>query len=636
MGASEGHLATQRYSTRVAHKVVTMVALTYMQRRASGTYEFRRRLPEALAGNAVPEHMRDVFADLVNAKTGRFKREVVRSLDTKDFREAKRRDHNAALEATELFDRAVAALSPSAIRVQPVAIDLKGLSEEIFAGLLRADETERVEGDDRRHLQTPADRARWPDLVSVPPSNQIGMSPDHFLVYGEEAANFSKEYREAFARRDPTIVRSETSGALKQRGLHLSVLSKEFQDAALAVLEAHVRAYSAIEARQRGELIEIPKVEVASAVHAPVARFESGPRISEALALWSAGGSARNARKPNANTITEAAQAVRYFVELHGDLRVGEITREKAREFRDAVAKIPTGLPKALRQLPLSKLLERDLSGFKPRMATTVNKIVQVLGGIISRVEREGYLDKVTGFANPFGKAIRYSVDHHSANRKKFEKSDLKAIFSSPVFAEHVRPVGGGGEAAFWLPLIGLFSGMRLDEIAQLRICDLKQDEDTKRWFFDVDRTGDRSTKNVSSIRQVPLHNELKRIGVMKYRQALMKQGADLEGPLWPEVGAKGERTRSSAWSKWFGRYLRSTCGIADTSKVFHSFRHTFKRMTRDAEILEEMHDALTGHSGNGNVGRDYGRGFSLKPLASAMDTIKSPIDLSSVKWRGK
>lgn len=99
-------------------------------------------------------------------------------------------------------------------------------------------------------------------------------------------------------------------------------------------------------------------------------------------------------------------------------------------------------------------------------------------------------------------------------------------------------------------------------------------------------------------------------------------------------VVAEGERTRSSAWSKWFGRYLRSTCGIADASKVFHSFRHTFKRMTRDAGLSEEMHDALTGHSNSRSVGRDYGRGFSLKPLAAAMDAVKAPIDLRSVLWR--
>lgn len=261
-----------------------------------------------------------------------------------------------------------------------------------------------------------------------------------------------------------------------------------------------------------------------------------------------------------------------------------------------------------------------------------MNEIVQILGGIVSRAEREGFLDKVPGFVNPFGKAIRYSVDSHQTRRRHFEKSDLKAIFESTIYADNVRPAGGGGEAAFWFPLIGLLSGMRLDEIAQLRIRDLRQDEDTSHWYFDIDRTGGRSTKTTSSIRHVPLHRELKRIGLLKYRESLLKSGADLESPLWPEVDAQGERTRSSAWSKWFGRYLRSTCRITDTSKVFHSFRHTFKRMTRDAGLNEEMHDALTGHSSDG-VGRSYGKSFSLKPLARAMDDVQAPMDLRQLVW---
>lgn len=605
-----------------------MAALSYMQRRQSGIYEFRKRLPESLAGKPAPSHMRGDFSELINPKTGHFKRELVRSLATNDLKEAKRRDHQEALKACELFDAAVKALVPSTVAVQPVKLDLKKLGDSVYAGLLRADEDERIEGDDRRHLQTSEERARWTNLVALPPSSQIGMSPDHAHVYGELLPEFEDEYRAAYARRDPKIVYPETNIALKEQGVYWDKSSREFQEAALVVLEAHVRAYEAMGKRQRGEIILTPVI-------AERPSEELGPKLSEALVSWAAGGSAHNAKKPNANTITEAEQAVRYFKELHGDLRLGEITREKAREFRDAVAKVPASLPRDLRKLALPELLKRDLSKFKPRMATTVNKIVQVLGGIISRSEREGFLDKVQGFGNPFGKAIRYSVDTHQTRRKHFDKADLKAIFMSPVYLENERPAGGGGEAAFWFPLIGLLSGMRLDEIAQLRICDLRQDEDTKRWFFVIDRTGGRSTKTTSSIRDVPLHRELKRVGLLKYREALLKSGAELESPLWPEVEAEGERTRSSAWSKWFGRYLRSTCGVTDRTKVFHSFRHTFKRMTRDANISEEMHDALTGHSGGG-VGRSYGKGFSLKPLAKAMDDVQSPVALGTLVWLAK
>jgi integrase len=96
---------------------------------------------------------------------------------------------------------------------------------------------------------------------------------------------------------------------------------------------------------------------------------------------------------------------------------------------------------------------------------------------------------------------------------------------------------------------------------------------------------------------------------------------------LWPGL-------KAAAWSKWINGYFGSKCGITETTKVFHSFRHTFKRMTRDAGLYEELHDAITGHANKDSVGRDYGRGFSIKPLAKAMAQIEPPVDLSGLAWR--
>jgi integrase len=43
-----------------------------------------------------------------------------------------------------------------------------------------------------------------------------------------------------------------------------------------------------------------------------------------------------------------------------------------------------------------------------------------------------------------------------------------------------------------------------------------------------------------------------------------------------------------------------------DTTRVFHSFRHSFKDGLRAAAVGEDLNDALTGHS-NASVGRSYG-----------------------------
>src|SRR5262249_21587983 len=144
---------------------------------------------------------------------------------------------------------------------------------DVFAGLLADDEAERMEGDDRRHLQTPEERAQWPDLVKVPPATQMGMSVEHWHVYGEAALEFENDYREAYGRRDPTIVYAETSSELKKRGIFWDRSTSEFQQAALVVLEAHVRAYDAINKRQRGNIIPTPGAKKLPA-------GEQGPKLS--------------------------------------------------------------------------------------------------------------------------------------------------------------------------------------------------------------------------------------------------------------------------------------------------------------------------------------------------------------------
>jgi integrase len=609
-----------------------MSALTYMQRRSSGTYEFRKRLPEALAGKPVPPHMRDAFSELVNPATGCFKRELVRSLDTKDEKQAKRSNHREALRVAQLFDAACNAIAggpPPRLAL----LDLRQLEADVLSELLRADEDERAEGDDRRRLQTSADRARWPDLEPALPSPTLqphaldaplapaakGMAVDHFEAYGELLDDLEDDYREAWARSDPSIVRAETRIAFKRRGIPINETSPEFREAGLAVLKAHVRAYELMRQRQGGSIIETP----------PVAKpKDRGPKLSEALASWKTGGTSRRGKTPAAKSIVEAEQAVRAFSGLHGDLHLGDITREHARAVRDALAQTPKALPKALRNLPLPVLMQRDLSQYQLRSPTTVNKLIGLLGGIISQSERDGALDKlVPAFVNPFANSMMLRTEEGEDSREPFDRTDLKAIFTSPIYSTiGERPDAGGGEAAFWFPLIALFSGMRLDEIAQLRLCDLREDDETRAWYFDVSRAGGRRTKNIGSMRSVPVHQELARIGLLRYRQSLLDARVADDASLWPDL------QNAAQWSKWFGRHRRSL-GITDRKKVFHSFRHTFKRMCRDAGVSEELHDALTGHTGGGKVGRTYGRGFSLAPLVAATNRMVPPVDLSTLDW---
>ena len=223
-------------------------------------------------------------------------------------------------------------------------------------------------------------------------------------------------------------------------------------------------------------------------------------------------------------------------------------------------------------------------------------------------------------------------ADGGKMQRQPFSLSDLQAIFSSPVYANGDRPKGGRLEAAYWLPLLGLFTGARLEEIGQLRVSDVQRkdypDQDGKMlsgWFLQIteatDALGqDNRIKNAASERLIPLHPELERLGFITYVEKL----SDQKGRVFPDLKANVYGRLTAKWGEWFGPYLRKVCGITDKRKVFHSFRHTFKDYIRRARIAEGVQRQLMGHAGK-DVADDYGSGYDLHSLAEAIATYRVP-----------
>jgi hypothetical protein len=101
-------------------------------------------------------------------------------------------------------------------------------------------------------------------------------------------------------------------------------------------------------------------------------------------------------------------------------------------------------------------------------------------------------------------------------------KSDLRVLFASSVFTEGARSKAGRREAAFWLPLLGLFTGARLGEIAPLSAADVKTDELTNIHSIVIteDLEKGRRLKTSGSRRVVPVHPELIRIGFIELSSA--------------------------------------------------------------------------------------------------------------------
>ncbi|MDO8799420.1 site-specific integrase [Phenylobacterium sp.] len=228
--------------------------------------------------------------------------------------------------------------------------------------------------------------------------------------------------------------------------------------------------------------------------------------------------------------------------------------------------------------------------------------------------------------ANPaLGVSIGVSPDPEE-DVQPFDLPALKLIFGSPVYTSDERPEAGVGEAAYWLPLLAMFTGARLNELGQLRPSDIlklpymdKDGNELEAWCIRIvaDKAEGLKLKNRWSARRVPIHSDLIRLGFLTYVETAREAG---QARIFPELRPDKYAHITANWSKWFGRYLRGTIKVTNRRMRFHSFRHAFKDYAREAEIPEDVNDAFTGHKGQA-VARRYGSSlaYPLRPMVSAM-----------------
>jgi integrase len=301
-----------------------------------------------------------------------------------------------------------------------------------------------------------------------------------------------------------------------------------------------------------------------------------------------------------------------------------QLNPERPASTISEVKKVITEFKKHIRALKIHQIQRQHLIAFRDfliqqRLArsTIRNKI-----GYIASLLQVGFDAGI--LPENIGRGIRIPKSKAEASaRRPFTVKELETIFASPIYAINFRPRGGGHEACVWLPMIALATGARLEEISQLRVDDIEEDPKHGLLIRITDEGSDQRVKTAGSRRTIPVHQELLCAGFRAYWHDQHIRG---EAWLFPSLEPDHDGRRGGAFGQWFSRYLRGDrgCKILDKRVVFHSFRHTFKTLCREAGISEEVHDALTGHV-SGSIGRTYGH-MPLAPLVEAIGQLKLPV----------
>ncbi|MET0015017.1 MAG: site-specific integrase [Sedimenticola sp.] len=300
------------------------------------------------------------------------------------------------------------------------------------------------------------------------------------------------------------------------------------------------------------------------------------------------------------------------LLRIVGDKQSDQISIRTAQQYKSTLLQLPPNINQGqLKDLSIEKIVAL---GLPPISKTTVNKHLVSVSTLFKWAEKFEYVEK-----NYFDGLTVSKDKKASEERPPFTEKDIQLLFSAENYQKHkyLRPY------YYWLPLIGLFSGMRIEEICQLHLVDLKEIEGV--WVFDINDSGKKTLKNINSKRLVPIHSKLIELGLLKYAEKLHTRGAER---LFPELKRQRDGY-SQAASKWFGR-VRKKLGIGP---VFHSFRHTIATTLKNKGCDEPQVATLLGHSINSMTYGRYGKEYSPKVLSHLVEKLdfKVPVKPYSV-----
>jgi integrase len=200
---------------------------------------------------------------------------------------------------------------------------------------------------------------------------------------------------------------------------------------------------------------------------------------------------------------------------------------------------------------------------------------------------------------------------------KSYEEPEIRQMFKPDVYLEHNRRL----PHKYWLPLLGLYGGARLNEFCRLRACDFREIEGVKV----IDYTH-ASTKNLNSKRIVPVHPGLLDLGLLDYVEAVKKQCGEM-ATIFPYLADP-----QKAGGGRFAHYADKT-GITDERQVYHSFRHTIAKKMASAGFPPHYAEYYTGHLSHKIHYTVYaGQDKPQKHFAELLAKVSMPVDISALR----
>ena len=343
----------------------------------------------------------------------------------------------------------------------------------------------------------------------------------------------------------------------------------------------------------------IKRAEILGSIHSgatnePTQGSPSSLTLSQVFMRW------QRASPRSRDSLNACKRSLRLYEEFTKNPSINELTREQGDGFRSWL--------QAPERNTASKTARDRLIWIK-----SLIKYAQVDLGLLNRHPWEG-ID------------IKTIATH---KRRPWDTSELQTLFGQSLHTSYLFPKDwrAGADAAYWIPLLGLFTGARLSELAQLRVKDICIEAHIPLISI-TDECDFQKVKTLSSIRKIPIHRELIRLGFLDYVSDLKANEKEL---LWSNLALRKDKP-GGYFSNWFGEY-RKSIGLSQYPD-FHCFRHTVRSHLAEADISEAIIDSILGHQIKGSTGAKVYSHKTVAMLSNDIETLSySGIPLQRIYW---
>lgn len=566
------------------------------------TYYFRARYPTNI-----------VAAKLVKGE------EMKRSLRTDSYQEAVKKFPQAMLEYNSIVDEAE----------RKLALQNEGKPKELSEGdISNLVAAWYKQSKDMYQYSTKSNKSDG-DAVAERRA---------FFERSEASIRHKKEVMLGLGNYD--AVYSMVKGILKRANLTADIDSEVYNTLCHTVLRAWIDLEETAVQRLKGDFSDKPSDSLISALrqatsptmvqHETEAATERS--ISDLIDAFTKDKQVKWAKKTKMSYVT-----VFGFLKaaLGANTNINQVDRGAARALLETISTIPSNWKKKpeLEGLALSAAISKADALSLPKIThlTATGTYLRSINTLFAWALKEGWIAR-----NNFDGLEIAQTDEEEAEAAQNRKMPiplplLRTLFNSQPWKSRDESYKGNS-SFYWGPLIALFHGCRVGEIASLLVSDIITVDGVPAISFTNilgDETFYRKYKAKSTVRDVPIHPELLKLGFLEF---VNKQKFNGHHQLFP---ANKKDTRDQ-WgrelTRWFNPHL-TKLSDKPIRCSFHSFRHGFEDAQREAGIYQTPEGLTLGGRVDKNhnaVASGYGIGFKVSTLLPHIAKVKyEGLDLS-------